>query len=95
MWYSSEKKSKSFSRPLKKLIRKIKKELDVELRKIDILKPNGVVNEEDAITAYYFKNNQDLELFKKNVESFENVNLYYQNKNFILYYISPNNYKLN
>ena len=95
VWYSTEKKSESFSRPLKKLIRKIKRELDIELRKIDILKPNGVVNEKDAITAYYFKNNQDLELFKKNIESFENVNLYYQNKNFILYYISPNNYKLN
>ena len=89
IWFSSEKKSKVFLRQLKKMIKKIKKDYKIELDKIHILQPPGITNYEDAITAYFLKNINDLNKFKEISKELNLAKLYVEDSSaLILYYSS-------
>ncbi len=87
IWFSSEKKSKVYLRRLKKMIKKIKKDYNIELDKIHILQPPGITNYEDAITAYFLQNISDLNKFKEIAKEFNLAKLYVEDSSdLILYY---------
>ena len=94
-WYSSERKSANYSKSMRDVVRQIKKEYNIKVEKVIVFKPPNVINEENAVTGYYFNTQSDMERFKKAVSSIQNVKLYIENKqDKILYYTSPNNNKL-
>ena len=76
-------------RQLKKMIKKIKKDYNIELDKIHILQPPGITNYEDAITAYFLKNINDLNKFKEISKDLNVAKLYVEDSSaLILYYSS-------
>ena len=94
-WYSSERKSANYSKSMRDVVRQIKKEYNIKVEKVIVFKPPNVINEENAVTGYYFNTQSDMERFKKAVSSIQNVKLYIENKqDRVLYYSSPNNNKL-
>ena len=93
-WYSSERKSDTYSKFMRDVVRQIKKELNIKVEKVIMFKPPNVVKQENAVTGYYFNTQSDMERFKKAVSNTEGVKLYIENKqDRILYYSSPNNNK--
>ena len=88
IWFSSEKKSKVFLRQLKKMIKKIKKDYKIELDKIHILRPPGITNYEDAITAYFLQNINDLNKFKEIAKELNVAKLYVEDSSALILYYS-------
>lgn len=94
-WYSSERKSNNFSKPLRDVVRQIKKDYNIKVEKVIMFRPPNVVKQENAVTGYYFDTQSEMERFKKAVSNIQTVKLYIENKqDNILYYSSPNNNKL-
>jgi len=94
-WYSSERRSANYSKFMRDVERQIKKEYNIKVEKVVMFRPPNVVNQENAVTGYYFNTQSEMERFKKAVSSIESVKLYIENKqDRILYYSSPNNNKL-
>lgn len=94
-WYSSERKSNNFSKPLRDVVRQIKKDYNIKVEKVIMFRPPNVVKQENAVTGYYFDTQSEMERFKKAVSNIQTVKLYIENKqDKILYYSSPNNNKL-
>ena len=88
IWFSSEKKSKVFLRQLKKMIKKIKKDYKIELDQIHILQPPGITNYEDAITAYFLQNINDLNKFKEIAKELNVAKLYVEDSSALILYYS-------
>ena len=88
IWFSSDKKSKVYLRRLKKMIKKIKKDYNIELDKIHILQPPGITNYEDAITAYFLQNINDLNKFKEIANEYNMAKLYVEDSSALILYYS-------
>ena len=88
IWFSSEKKSKVYLRQLKKMVKKIKKDYKIELQKIQILQPPGITNYEDAITAYFLQNINDLNKFKEIAKELNVAKLYAEDSSALILYYS-------
>ena len=88
IWFSSDKKSKVYLRRLKNMIKKIKKDYNIELDKIHILQPPGITNYEDAITAYFLQNINDLNKFKEIANEYNMAKLYVEDSSALILYYS-------
>ena len=70
------------------MVKKIKKDYKIELQKIQILQPPGITNYEDAITAYFLQNINDLNKFKEIAKELNVAKLYAEDSSALVLYYS-------